>query len=624
NGIVLDQQYHPNGYMAQLRDVTAAASPKVLWAKGTSLDELGNTKYQLAGNGVVTQTTYNANSGRISGIKSSSLRNNGDLSSLYGEVQKLIYSYDSVGNMVKRSSVRTDINNVTGESLSETFTYDALNRLKHSSTLFGTPRELDFGYDLLGNLNSRTDLGTLTYDRSRNAGPHAITQVGTTLYGYDAYGNMITRGTTSAQYNVYNKPTTIGSGTFAYGPNHELVKSVNNGITSYFFGDNYREETQSGQISEKITLPGIAVLARSGGVLTTTYLHSDALGSVEAMTDKLGQNTTRLSFDAWGKRQKSDWTTGSPGSSFATSTGFTGHEMLDPSGLIHMGGRVYDANIGRFMSADILVQNPYDSQSFNRYSYVGNRPLSLVDPTGYSGVTREVTTDNWSGNVIGDTGWVLSDTLGCFSDNPGMSGPSPWDIYTAAAVEIANTWQPAVDFAQGTAEGLIEDTTDDLWDAAKLTIFGEKPNIFGPAKTEAEENGRNYGAMLLPLMMRSPSGAAKVGGNVLKTGAESVNAQSALRAKLSGLEKAQQNAASTRQLSDGRVRYYSKEVPARTEGPTRGASFVTEHNPKSGTVRQWMESYDQAGAVNRVHPKSINGQTVESQHFPPTARELGL
>ena len=49
-----------------------------------------------------------------------------------------------------------------------------------------------------------------------------------------------------------------------------------------------------------------------------------------------------------------------------------------------------------------------------------------------------------------------------------------------------------------------------------------------------------------------------------------VNAQAALRAKLSGLQKAQQNAATTRTLPDGRVRYYTQEVPARTEGPTKG------------------------------------------------------
>lgn len=49
-----------------------------------------------------------------------------------------------------------------------------------------------------------------------------------------------------------------------------------------------------------------------------------------------------------------------------------------------MGGRVYDPNLGRFLSADIYVQSPYNSQSFNRYSYTFNNPLSYTDPTGYS------------------------------------------------------------------------------------------------------------------------------------------------------------------------------------------------------------------------------------------------
>ena len=97
----------------------------------------------------------------------------------------------------------------------------------------------------------------------------------------------------------------------------------------------------------------------------------------------------------------------------------------------------------------------------------------------------------------------------------------------------------------------------------------------------------------------------------------------ALNKKLDALEKAQIKAVRTKTLPDGRVRYYDKERPANTPGPTRGSSFVTEYNPKTGSVRQWNESYDQAGNVNRVHPKSINGQSVISQHYPPTKSELG-
>ena len=104
--------------------------------------------------------------------------------------------------------------------------------------------------------------------------------------------------------------------------------------------------------------------------------------------------------------------------------------------------------------------------------------------------------------------------------------------------------------------------------------------------------------------------------------ATSVNAAAALKAKTSGLQSAQQTAATTKTLPDGRIRYYDEETLARKEGPTRGASFVTEYNPKTGFTRQWMESYDHSGNVNRVHPKSINGQTLKAQHYPPTGAEL--
>ncbi len=48
-----------------------------------------------------------------------------------------------------------------------------------------------------------------------------------------------------------------------------------------------------------------------------------------------------------------------------------------------MNGRVYDPELGRFMSADPFVQAPYNSQSYNRYSYVFNNPLSYTDPSGF-------------------------------------------------------------------------------------------------------------------------------------------------------------------------------------------------------------------------------------------------
>ncbi|MCH1430716.1 MAG: hypothetical protein L7U87_08190 [Chlamydiales bacterium] len=64
--------------------------------------------------------------------------------------------------------------------------------------------------------------------------------------------------------------------------------------------------------------------------------------------------------------------------------------------------------------------------------------------------------------------------------------------------------------------------------------------------------------------------------------AQNANAQIALGKKLSALQGAQKDAIKIQYLPDGRVRYYDIERFARSSGPTRGSSYVTEFNPKTG------------------------------------------
>jgi RHS repeat-associated protein len=52
-------------------------------------------------------------------------------------------------------------------------------------------------------------------------------------------------------------------------------------------------------------------------------------------------------------------------------------------GLNHMKGRVQDAMLGRLISPDSYVPDPTNAQSYNRYSYVNNNPLTLIDPSGF-------------------------------------------------------------------------------------------------------------------------------------------------------------------------------------------------------------------------------------------------
>jgi RHS repeat-associated protein len=57
---------------------------------------------------------------------------------------------------------------------------------------------------------------------------------------------------------------------------------------------------------------------------------------------------------------------------------------LDEVEIIHMNGRVYDYNVGRFLSVDPVIVDPTNTQAINPYSYVMNNPLAYTDPSGYA------------------------------------------------------------------------------------------------------------------------------------------------------------------------------------------------------------------------------------------------
>ncbi len=126
-------------------------------------------------------------------------------------------------------------------------------------------------------------------------------------------------------------------------------------------------------------------------------MHQDRLGSALVITDKSGvilnsdgAQAEFRSFDAFGKARDNQGLDSQSGRLFANNPngkrnrkGFTGHEHLDEAGLIHMNGRAYDYNLGRFYGVDPIIQFPTNSQSLNGYSYLMNNPLSGTDPTGY-------------------------------------------------------------------------------------------------------------------------------------------------------------------------------------------------------------------------------------------------
>ncbi|WP_301003025.1 RHS repeat-associated core domain-containing protein [Pseudoalteromonas sp.] len=216
-------------------------------------------------------------------------------------------------------------------------------------------------------------------------------------FSYDARGNMTQGdGLTSAIYNAMDKPTQkVKSGktlNFTYGPQHMRFKQVNGSVTTYYSYRLYEEEINGTKTTWRAYIDDIAVISQTTNEgATIRYTQRDRLGSVRVFTDHNGQVGAERNFDPFGKPRLVSGGLKPFGASklsdvadAKTRRGFTDHEHLGNVELIHMNGRVYDYNLGRFMLVDPVIQSPTNSQSINPYSYIMNNPLSGTDPTEYA------------------------------------------------------------------------------------------------------------------------------------------------------------------------------------------------------------------------------------------------
>ena len=117
---------------------------------------------------------------------------------------------------------------------------------------------------------------------------------------------------------------------------------------------------------------------------TLCYICKDRQGSITALVRQDKSVAEKFSYDAWGRRRNpANWADFNVKTPRLISRGYTGHEMIDAFGLINMNGRMYDPAIGRVLSPDNYVQDPTNTQCYNRYSYCMNNPLRFTDPSGW-------------------------------------------------------------------------------------------------------------------------------------------------------------------------------------------------------------------------------------------------
>jgi RHS repeat-associated protein len=358
------------------------------YAQSMAYDAAGRVTQRVLGSNVLQQnyvyypwTTFKGQ-GRLQQIKAGVP---GNLTSL----QDLNYTYDAVGNVL------TILDNKAGGAQTQTFTYDALDRLQTAQASGGTGGTYaleTYTYDAIGNIKSKPGVGVYTYTASAagcvagtpSIKPHAVSATtGGYSYAYDCNGNMTQRNepglSYTQQWDRENRLITVtgsASGSFVYDGDGNRVKATLNGVTTAYVG-NYYEQTGVA-IKKYYYAGGTRVALNDNGTLY--WLLGDHLGSTSITANSSGGLFAELRYKPWGEERHTN------GVTTPTRRQYTGQIKDAEIGLYFYNARYYSSAVGRFLSADTIVPSPSDPQQLNRYAYGLNNPVKYIDPSGHCAV----------------------------------------------------------------------------------------------------------------------------------------------------------------------------------------------------------------------------------------------
>ncbi len=310
-----------------------------------------------------------------------------------GDIIKMQYLFNfASGNLAQRKDMLWNHNQT------ENFTYDNLNRLTSAQVLGQAMVNYQFDQpsatSTKGNVMQKSDIGKFGYTPTKinairkayNAGSNAIPP------------NVISTIPQQIEYTPFEMVSKIKEGDYknelVYSPQLERVRSVKSfkdaiKETKYYFEGCERLINANGDkwITYVNGANGItSIIVSENGQHKNYYTYTDHLGSIIAVTNSQGNKVVEQNFDAWGRRR--DPTSWQPIATNSTSgkdwlyRGYTGHEHIDEFSLINMNARLYDPVIGRMLSPDNVLANPYSTQDYNKYSYASNNPMCYVDPDG--------------------------------------------------------------------------------------------------------------------------------------------------------------------------------------------------------------------------------------------------
>jgi RHS repeat-associated protein len=310
---------------------------------------------------------------------------------------------------------------ITGTSDSQTcnYLYDDLQRL--SSANCGALWTQNFTYDAFGNIQKNVPSGSGGLTFLPTYGTTNPNNQFTSLPGitpkYDGNGNLLTDNLNTYTWEPnWGTMTTVSTGsttvTSTYDALGRMVENNAGGSYSEFIygptGAKLAKANGQTLVKAFIALPGGAkAIYNSSGL--AYYRHSDWLG-----TSRLASSASRTLYSSsayapFGEQYKTSGT---------ADASFTGQNSDTVSSLYDFQFRESSPSQGRWISPDpagILAVDPTNPQSWNRYTYVNNNPLALVDPLGLC----DETDDSDCGGGGGNDGCTWDSTTNTLNCDPG-------------------------------------------------------------------------------------------------------------------------------------------------------------------------------------------------------------
>ncbi|UOG40056.1 RHS repeat-associated core domain-containing protein (plasmid) [Leptospira noguchii] len=158
-------------------------------------------------------------------------------------------------------------------------------------------------------------------------------------------------------------------------PKNNVFSNVEILYPSKFFGLEFIESENVITSVNNVYLNGVRIAALNEAGALAYYL-TDQVDSVSTVLDDEGNTLSQMQYLPYGETfvQRGD---------LNFSPKYNSQELDRESGFYFFNARYYDPGIARFTSADTIIDGEFDTQGWNRFSYVKGNPITFKDPTGH-------------------------------------------------------------------------------------------------------------------------------------------------------------------------------------------------------------------------------------------------